>query len=170
MNKEKQLLLDEIKSQIADASALMVTQYGKLGANKANDLRREIAKFGGSLEVVKKRVFLKAAEELGMKFELDNLPGHVGLVLAANDPIEVTKAVLRFGKNSDAELMLLGGKVEGQLISKDDALRIASLPSKDEMRSQFLGLLEAPMASVLGTMEAAITSVIYCLDNKANAS
>ena len=167
MNKEKQLLLDEIKSQIADASAIVVTQYGKLGANKANELRREIAKFGGSFEVVKKRVFIKAAEELGMQFQLDSLPGHVGIVLAANDPIEVAKAVLRFNKDGDAELTLLGGKVEGQLISKDDAKRLAELPTKDEMRAQLLGLFEAPMASVLGTMEAALSCVIYCLDNKA---
>jgi large subunit ribosomal protein L10 len=43
---------------------------------------------------------------------------------------------------------------------------MSQLPSKDVMRAQFLGLLEAPMAQTLAVMEALISSVVYCLDNK----
>ena len=34
--------------------------------------------------------------------------------------------------------------------------QISKLPGKDEMRAQFLGLLEAPMAQTLAVMEAVI--------------
>jgi large subunit ribosomal protein L10 len=44
---------------------------------------------------------------------------------------------------------------------------ISKLPTLLEMRAQFLGLLEAPMTQTLGTIQAMLTSVIYCLDNKA---
>ena len=43
---------------------------------------------------------------------------------------------------------------------------MSKLPSKDEMRAQFLGTLEAPMAQTLAVMDALLTSVVHCLNNK----
>ena len=59
MNKDKQLLLDEIKDQIEKSGSFITLQYTKVPANTANNFRREIAKVGGSFEVVKKRLFIK---------------------------------------------------------------------------------------------------------------
>ena len=51
-------------------------------------------------------------------------------------------------------------------IQASDVERLSKLPSKDEMRAQFLSVLEAPMSQTLAVMEALLTSVPYCLDNK----
>lgn len=167
MKHEKQLLLDEIKREIQHSPSFLVTQYVKLSAIKANSFRREMAKIGVSFEVVRKRVLVKAAENIGVKVSLDELPGHIGLVLAKNDPVEAAKAVLKYSKDNDDCFQLLGGKVEGIMIGAADMKRLSELPSKNEMRSQFLGLLEAPMSQTLAVMESLLTSVVYCLDNKA---
>ena len=45
-------------------------------------------------------------------------------------------------------------------------VRLSLTASKDEMRAQFLGLLEAPLAQTLAVMDAVLSSVVYCLDNK----
>lgn len=167
MKKEKQLLLDEIKNQIDGAPAFVIAQYSDVSANLANQFRREIAKVGGSFEVVKKRVFIKALESLDLKFDLKALPGHIGLVFAAKDPIEITKTVLRFSQDNESPIKLIGARVEGSFLDAQDIDRLSKLPSKDQMRAELLGLFEAPMAQTLSTMEALLSSVMYCLDNKA---
>jgi large subunit ribosomal protein L10 len=166
MRKDKQLLLDEVQGQIDPAGSFVIMSYSKLKANTANNFRRGIAKMGGSVEVVRKRVLIKAAEAAGVKLDLDQLPGHIGLVFAGNDPIETTKFVFEFSDKNEKTVSVVGGRFEGQMYSGADVEKLSKLPSKDEMRAQFLATLEAPMSQTLAVMEALMTSVVYCLDNK----
>lgn len=165
MRKEKQLLLDEVQGQIEQNSSFVIISYSSLTANAANDFRREIAKNGGSMEMVRKRILIKAAQAAGVQLDEATLPGHIGLVFTGKDPIETTKLVFRFRQDSKA-VEVMGGKLDGQLYNGADIEMISNLPSKDEMRAQFLSVLEAPLSQTLAVMEAILTSVVYCLDNK----
>jgi len=165
MRKEKQLLLDEMKGQIDRANSFVIMQYAGLSANKANDFRNQIAKVGGNVEVVRKRVLIKAAKEQGIELDLDLLPGHVGLVFGGNDPLETAKCVFKFGQD-EKTIQVIGGRFEGQLYNAADMEMLSKLPSKDEMRAQFLATLEAPMSHTLSVMDAIMCSVIHCLKNK----
>ncbi|MGR3951966.1 MAG: 50S ribosomal protein L10 [Chlamydia sp.] len=168
MKREKELLLDEIQGQIAKSGSFIITQYDKMTANSANAFRRELQKVGGSFEVVRKRVFLRAAARAGFVFSLKEMQGHIGIVLASADPIETTKTVLKYGSEEDVSFALLGGYVEGQIVSSQDMKKLALLPSKDQMRSEILGLFEAPMAQTLAVMDALLTSVLHCMNNRAD--
>ncbi len=166
MKQEKQYLLDEIKEQITQSNAFVITQYGKLTAVMANEFRRELQSAGGHFEVVRKRVFMKALEQAGLSFDLDGLTGHVGIVFAGSDPIEATKAIIRYSDKNDKILQLLGGHFDGQMVGSEDMQKIATLPGRDQMRSELLGLFEAPMAQTLSVMEALLCSVLHCMENK----
>jgi large subunit ribosomal protein L10 len=157
MNKEKQLLLDEIQDQITRSGSFITLQYTKVSANQANAFRREMEKVGGNFEIVKKRLFIKVLESMALKCDLSVLPGHVGLVFAPQDPIETARTIAKFSKANENVFALIGGRVDGVLIDAQDAVRYSKLPSKDQMRSEFLGLLEAPMAQTLSVMDARLT-------------
>lgn len=168
MRDEKQLLLDEIKGQITQYNgSFVLMRYLGLSANKANEFRREVGKTGGNVEIVRKRVLIKAAEAAGVALDLDALPGHIGLVFSGKDPIETTKVVFKFSQETNNAIEVIGGRIEQQLYSGADIEALSKLPGKSEMRAQLLGTLEAPMAQTLAVMEALLTSVAYCLDNKA---
>jgi large subunit ribosomal protein L10 len=166
MRQEKQLLLDEVKDQIVKSGSFVIMQYAGLSANAANEFRREIAKSGGSLEVVRKRVLIKAADAAGVQLSEDLLPGHIGLVFTGSDPLETAKVVFKFSQEKNNVVSVVGGRIDGKLYSGKDVETLSKLPGKDEMRAQFLATLEAPMAQTLAVMEALLTSVVYCLDNK----
>lgn len=166
MRQEKQLLLDEVKGQIEQFNSFVIMSYAGLTANTANDFRREVAKSGGSVEVVRKRVLIKAAEAAGLTLDLEALPGHIGLVFTGKDPFETTKMVFKFSQDSNQAIQVVGGRFEGQLYSGPDVEALSKLPSKDEMRAQLLSILEAPMAQTLAVMDAILSSVVYCLENK----
>jgi large subunit ribosomal protein L10 len=170
MREEKQLLLDEIKDKIDQSTALVLTKYQKFDPNLASSFRMSIAKSGGHFEVVRKRILIKAAAAAGIDLNLDLLQGHVGVVFASGDPISVTKEMYQFKKDNEDVLEVLAGRFEGKLCSAVDVEQISKLPSKDEMRAQFLSVLEAPMAQTLSTMEALLTSVMHCLENKMQKS
>lgn len=166
MRKEKQLLLDEIKDQITSSGAMIVTRYRHFAPDLSWSFRSDLKKNKGTFEVVKKRVFLKAAKEAGISINISELEGHIGLIFAQGDGIETTKTVFDFIKNNEGSLGVICGRFDNQLYSSDKVEALSKLPSKNEMRSQLLGLFEAPISQTLSVMESLLTSVLHCLENK----
>ncbi len=169
MKREKQLLLDELTDQIANYKSFVVMSYSKLSANKANEFRKSVSKIGGTVEVMRKRLLVKAAAAAGLDLKF-TLPGHIGVVYAAQDPLEMTKMVLKFSQDNDEAIDLIAGRFDGILYNGDDVEKLSKLPSKPEMRAQFLATLEAPMSQTLAVMDALLTSVMHCLENKSKQS
>lgn len=166
MRQDKQLLLNEIQDQIDHYGSFVMMRYENLNANKANGFREEVKKLGGTVEVMRKRILIKAAEAAGVSLELKALPGHIGLVYAMDDPIEMTKLVIKFGADNGKTIEVIGGRIDGQLYNAADVNALSKLPGKNEMRAQLLSVFEAPMAETLSVMQALLSSVVYCLDNK----
>lgn len=171
MRPEKQLLVDEIKDNIQKfGPSFIVTQYNSLTAGLANDFRRDISEKGGGFTVVKKRVFAKAADSLGVNWDADQLAGHIAIVHVGEDAIGATKAFCSFNKDNGELFSILGGFIEGQQCSSEEVVALSKLPGKDEMRAQLLALLQAPMAQTVATMDAIVASIVYCIDNKLKQS
>lgn len=166
MRQEKNLLKNEIKDKFEKHGSFVIMNYLKLSANAANAFRRQIRKLGGEVEVVRKRVLLKAAEDAGISLNHSQLEGHIGLVFLGEDPIETTKSVFTFSQENEKSIQVVGGQFDGKIYSGADVERLSTLPGKDEMRAQLLSVFEAPMTHTLSVMVALMTSVPYCLDNK----
>jgi len=170
MRPEKSILLKEIKDKIDASKALVLATYSKMSPNTAANFRVNIGKTGGTFEVVKKRILIKAAEQAGFSLDHGMLRGHIGVVFAEEDPVQTTKCLYDFAKENEKILDVLAGRFEGVLCSAKDVELISKLPGRDEMRSQLLGLFEAPMSQTLAVMESLLCSVPYCLENKVGES
>lgn len=166
MRQEKQLLLDEIKEKIGGSKALVLAQYRCLEPNISADFRASLEQTGAELEVVKKRIFLKAAESSGIALNTFDMQGHIAVIFASQDPILATKVVYKFCQENEKNIEVVGGCFEGEICSATDVKQISQLPNKEEMQAQLLAVFEAPMAQMLSVMQSLLTSVIYCLDNK----
>lgn len=166
MRNEKQLLLDEIKDQIDQFKSFVIMNYQGLGPNVAGSFRREVSASGGNYEVVRKRILIKAAQKAGIDLDIKDLPGHIGVVFSGTDPIQTTKMVFKFKKDTDNLVSVVGGRIDGQLYNAEEMDKLSLLPGKDEMRAQFLSVLEAPMSTTVRVMDAQLTSVLHCIENK----
>lgn len=170
MRPEKQFLLDEIQEKIVNAKALVFASYKKLEPNAVAGFRSNLAKVGGSLEVVRKRILIKAAQVAGVTLDKGLLEGHIAVFFADQDPVQTTKVIYQFSSENEDVLKVLCGQFEGAICSAQDVELISKLPNKDEMRAQLLGTLEAPLSQTLAVFEALMTSVIYCVENKCQQS
>ncbi|MDJ0651611.1 MAG: 50S ribosomal protein L10 [Simkaniaceae bacterium] len=166
MRKEKQFLLDEIKDKLNQPNGFVITSYQGIDPNTASDFRMSIIDSGGLFCIVKKRVFLKAAKEAGIEIDKEILKGHIGIVYSGKDTIATTKAVYKFKKENDKLLDVLGGQFEGKMCSPNDLKEISALPSQEQMRAEFLGVLEAPLSGLVSVMEGVMTGVVSCMDQQ----
>jgi len=166
MRQEKQLLLDEIKEKIESSKGFVAVSYQQFTSVRAREFRDVIAESDGEFEVVPKRVFVKAAETTGLQFDIAALTGHVGIVFAKNDACQVAKSAVKYGDANDQAVIVLGGHIEGEVCTAEEVEAIAKLPSISELRAQIVGLLQAPMAQTVQVFQAALTSILYCIEEK----
>lgn len=166
MRDEKQLLLDEITDKIQSSKGFIVAKYQEFNPARAREFRDNLAQIGGEFEVVRKRVFVKAAESLGLKFEVEKLNGHIGVIFSYEDTTALAKGAVKYGEDNSDCITVLGGQVDGEVCSSEDIIALAKLPSLNELRAQLIGLLEAPMSQTVAVVQAALTSVLYCLEEK----
>lgn len=166
MRAEKQFLLDDIKNQIARSPSFVLASYKGIDPNKASDFRKLILGTGGFFYVVRKRIFMKAAKESGLSFNLEKLQGHIGIIYSGEEPQATTKAVYSFIKDNEALLEVLGGLFDGRLCSPSQVEEISKLGSKEEVRAELLGLFEEPLSAVVSLMAAHLSGLISCIENK----
>lgn len=165
MSAEKQALLDEVKEKIDLKDGFILASYEKCSANTIAEMRKSIVDAGGDMFVVKKRIFAKAASEKDVAYSLEELEGHVLLAMAKGNFPAVAKEIFK-AKQETKALKILGGYFEDNKCIASEVEQISKLPSLDEMRAQIIGLLEAPMSQTLSTIDAVLTSVLHCLENK----
>ena len=168
MIEEKQLLLNEIKEKIDSSTGFIMTKYEGMNAGSARQLRNQIAEAEGEFEVVPKRVFLKALEKSGVDTAGIKLEGHIGILFTESEATGLAKAAVKFSETNKNMITFIGGVIDKQMCDGQEIMQLAKLPSLDELRAQFVGLLEAPMAQTVGTMQAALASILYCFDAKCN--
>ena len=166
MRPEKQFLLDDIKGKIDQSKGFILTRYAKLDPNLAAQFRFSLHKSGRDFEIIRKRILMKAADAAGCALDKGLLDGHIGIIFADTDMLQTSKAVFKFKGENEEVLDVIGGRFEGKFFSAQDIEALSKLPSQDEMRAQFLSVLEAVPAQTLSVIEALLTSMGYVLDNK----
>lgn len=166
MRQEKQYLLDELKEKINQSNGFIIAQYEKMPAGMTREFRNSIAEVEGDLEVVKKRVFIKAAEAEGVILDPSLFQGHIGILFAKGEGTVLAKKVLKFHEDNKAYLTILGGRLDGETLAAPDVIAVAKLPGINELRAQLLGLFEAPQQQTVSVLNQALVSILYCLDEK----
>src|SRR3989344_3188107 len=117
MRAEKQLLLDEIKEKINSSNAFILTCYQKMDPNINSQLRMLLLKAGGEMEVVAKRILVKAAAASNVTLDPTLLKGHIAVVFTRQDAVQTTKVIFKFKKENEDIIEIIGGYFEGRLYS-----------------------------------------------------
>ena len=167
MRKEKELLLNEIKEKIDGSKAMIIAKDEKLEPNAAWNLRNALAKKQSLFEVVRKRVFLKAAEKSGIKIDENLLAGHIGIVFVKeSDAMPAAKEVFKFSEENANVLKVICGQIEGKFVPGSEIEMLSKLPGIDDMRATLLGLFVSPMSQTLSVLEAVIAEPLSVIEQK----
>ncbi|WP_213357559.1 50S ribosomal protein L10 [Chlamydiifrater phoenicopteri] len=170
MKEEKNLLLLEVEEKIADSRGFILMSYSGMDAARTRDFRNSLAGISAEFEVVKKRIFFKALSAAGLDIPFESSKGHLGVVFAYEDMLSAAKEVLNFTKKNENALVFLGGRIDNACLSGKEVESVAKLPSLQELRGQFVGLLAAPLSGVVGVMNSVLSSVVSCVEQKAGKS
>ncbi len=153
--EDKKAIVADVGAQLAGAQTVVLAEYRGIPVEQLTKLRASARDQGVYLRVLKNTLARRAAQ--GTQFEplADSMVGPLIYGISA-DPIASAKVLQSFAKTQDL-LVIKAGLYNGKLLDVAGIKSLASIPSRDELLSQLLGVMLAPvsaMARVLGAVSA----------------
>src|SRR5246127_850546 len=150
---EKQQDLEILKSELAKVSTVILTTFQGITVQDDTKLRRAVQAAGGKYQVVKKTLAQPAGAGTPAESLLKNLSGTNSIAYTNTDPVALAKALTKVAKDVHA-FQFKAGVVEGRVISIAEIQQLANLPSKEELMSKIMFLLNAPAQRIAMALNA----------------
>jgi large subunit ribosomal protein L10 len=151
---QKQKDLEALTEQFQKAQAAMVVGFQKMTVAKDQELRNQLREAGVSYEVVKNTLARKAAEGTPFEAAQEHFKGVTAVALSAGDPVALSKAISKFTKANPDIFTFKAGVVEGKVVALKDVEAIASLPSKEELISKVMFLINCQAQRLVTVISA----------------
>lgn len=150
---EKQKDLDNLKTELAKVSTVILTTFQGITVEDDTKLRRAVQAAGGKYQVVKNTLAELAGSGTAAEGVLKNLKGTHSIAYTETDPVALAKALTKIAKDVPA-FQFKSGVVEGKVISIAEIKQLAEMPSKEELISKIMFLLNAPAQRIASALNA----------------
>ena len=136
----KQAKVDELAKEMKEAKIVLLTDYRGITVTDVTKLRADLRNANAEYKVIKNNIIRRALDANGEK-ELDSaLEGPVALVIGKEDYLEPAKVIYNFTKDHDF-YKIKGGIVEGKVMTAEEIITLAKLPSRQELLAKLAGSL-----------------------------
>jgi large subunit ribosomal protein L10 len=166
---EKQEDLDKLKVALAKVSSVILTTFQGITVEDDTKLRRAVQAAGGKYQVVKNTLAERACSGTPAEGLLKNLTGTNSIAYTNTDPVALAKALTKVAKEVPA-FQFRAGLVEGRVISIAEIQQLANLPSKEELLSKIMFLLNAPAQRLAVTLNALPRNIAVVLSEAGKAN
>src|SRR5436853_659010 len=145
--------VERLSSDLKDISNLVVATYSRLTVTQDYELRKALRGAGAKYRVVKNTLAERASKGTKVEEVLKNLSGVTSIAYTTGDPVILAKALQKYAKDNP-ELKFKVGVVEGRVIQVKEIEALATMPSKEEIYSKLLFLINAPAQRLVTVMNA----------------
>jgi len=151
---QKQKNLEALTEQFKNAQAAMIVGFKGMTVPKDQELRSQLREAGATYSVVKNTLARKAAAGTPLEQAADHFKGVTAIALSQSDPVGFSKAITKFTKANPDIFSFKVGLVEGRVVELKDVEAIASLPSREELISKLLFLINAQAQRLATVLQA----------------
>ena len=151
-----------MKERLDGAEYFILADYRGLSVAQSEDLRGRLQKANTKMLVLRNRQFSHVLRGLSFEGFEGQLKGPTAMFYGSGDVVEASKVLKIFAKETEKPVIKLGA-LEGRLVSREDMIEMADLPSKEQLRSILVCTLAAPMTQLAGVMQQKLASLVYVL-------
>ena len=159
----KQKIIDDLASRFHSMPSVFVIEYQGLKVNEMDVLRKKLRQTNTELRVVKNSLLEKASLGTDVERMKDLFSGPTAVAICDEESSAAAKVFIDCGEDFP-EIKIKGGIFEGEVVDVSRIERIAKLPSRQELFSEFIGLLSAPMGNLVGVLEQTRSNIVGVLE------
>ncbi len=161
---EKAQTVSAVHQLLRSAKMAVVTEYRGLTVAQMTKLRREIRDASGEYQVIKNTLVRRALKDTAFGDLEKLLAGPNGWVFAYDDPVMLSKALIKFADGND-KLAIKGGMFEGRFMDPAGVKVLSQMPSKPELQAKLLAMINAPATQLLRTIQEPGAQMVRLLES-----
>ncbi|OHC65810.1 MAG: 50S ribosomal protein L10 [Betaproteobacteria bacterium HGW-Betaproteobacteria-4] len=152
---DKKAVVAEVSAQVANAQTIAIAEYRGIEVGDLTVLRKKARESGVYLRVLKNTLVRRAVADTPFAGLADHMVGPLIYSVSA-DPVAAAKVLSDFAKTND-KLVLKAGSYAGNVLDKAGVQALASVPSREELLSKLLYVMQAPVAGFVRGLAALAT-------------
>ena len=155
--------VEKLSKELKNVSNVVVATYTKLTVTQDYELRKALRGAGAKYQVVKNTLAERAAKGTKVEGALKDLAGVTSIAYTTGDPVAMAKALTKYAKDTP-DFTFKVGVVEGRVVSIKEIESLATMPSKEELYSKLLFLINAPAQRLATAINAVPRNLAVVID------
>ena len=152
--KQKEELVKALAERMKSAKVIILTDYRGINVADVTKLRADLRNTNSEYKVIKNNIIKRALDANGESGLDEVLEGPTAVVMTEGDYLEPLKAIYKFSKDNEF-YKIKGGIIEGKIVSTEELITLAKLPSRQEL----LGMLAGGLLGTISKFAVAIDQV-----------
>lgn len=146
LNQKKEEV-SKLAAEMKDAKLILLVDYRGINVTDVTNLRTNLRNVNAKYAVIKNNITRRALAECGIEELNDQLVGPTAIIMSDEDYLEPAKAIYNFAKNNDY-YKIKGGVIEGKVMTAEEIITLAKLPSRETLLSMLAGALLGNISKV----------------------
>jgi large subunit ribosomal protein L10 len=159
---EKEKVVELLRGAFQGSETVILVDFKGINVPDITELRSRIRETGSSYQVVKNTLALRAAQDTPIAEVQAHFIGPTAIAYTSGNVVALAKVLKEFLK-TNPNMSLKAAVMEGQPISVQDVEALADMPSKEELLSKLLYLLQAPLARLAGAVQSPLRNLASIL-------
>jgi large subunit ribosomal protein L10 len=159
---QKQNIITDLESKIEKQKSIVFMDFTGVKVKELAKLRENLKENGSEMKVAKKSLMEIALKNKNIELDSKKLDGEVAMVFGYEDEIAPSKAVYQFSKENQ-KAKILGGFLENKFYEMADVIKLAELPSKQQLLGMLLGTISAPATNLVGVLSGNMRKLVFAL-------
>ena len=142
---DKKAVVEEVSAKVATAQTIVIAEYRGIQVGHLTNLRAKARAQGVYLRVLKNTLARRSVEGTQFANLADSMSGPL-IYSISDDAVAAAKVIADFAKTND-KLVITAGNYAGKKLDKAAVVALASIPSREVLIAQLLGLMLSPVSS-----------------------
>ena len=138
--KQKEEEVSKLAEKLKEAKVILLTDYRGINVADVTKLRADLRNTNSEYKVIKNNIIKRALDANGESGLDDLLEGPTAIVIGTEDYLEPSKVIYNFSKNNEF-YKIKGGIIEGKVMTAEEIITLAKLPSRETLLSMLAGAL-----------------------------
>lgn len=151
LNQKKEEV-SKLAEQMKESKLILLTDYRGINVTDDTTLRRDLRGVGAKYNIIKNNITKRALAQCGINGLEEKLEGPTAVVMSAEDYLEPSKIIYKFSKDNEY-YTIKGGVIEGKVMTADEIITLAKLPSRETLLSMLAGALLGNISKVAVALE-----------------
>jgi len=161
--EQKAQAISEFTEGIGSATNAFVLDFKGITVPQVTELRKQVRESGSHYVVIKNTLALIAVKDTPLTKLTGYFSGMTAVAYNTTDAVALAKVLTRFAKDVPA-VQFKGAMLSGQVVAATEVQNIANLPTREELVSKLLYLLQSPIRGLVTVLAANIRNLAVVLD------